>query len=51
MCKVTIDKEIQNIKYELFFEDSDLKDTEEKFTSRDVNFNLLRNGEERKINA
>ncbi|CDW85806.1 UNKNOWN [Stylonychia lemnae] len=33
----------QNIgKYEVLFDDADLKDTEDKFTSRDFNFNKLR---------
>lgn len=49
MCRT--DKGLSGVKYEVFFEDSDLRDTEEKFTSRDVNFNRLRRLEERKVNA
>ncbi len=30
------------VQYEIMFEDADLKDTEDKFTSRDVNFKKLR---------
>jgi hypothetical protein len=30
------------VQYEILFEDSDLKDTEDKFTSRDENFSKLK---------
>lgn len=30
------------VKYEVLFDDADLKDTEDKFTSRDKNFNRLK---------
>lgn len=32
-----------NQKNEVLFDDADLKDTEDKFTSRDFNFNRLKN--------
>jgi hypothetical protein len=30
------------MRYEILFDDVDLRDTDDKFTSRDVNFNRLR---------
>ena len=35
-------KPIASARYEVLFDDAELKDTEDKFTSRDMNFNRLK---------